>query len=84
MPCRAADAKYARRMFHEIIFPRFVTPPMVISDGGSYFLDKTFRAFSKEFGTKHNMLPLTILKQVGRLRPQTNRSKISYRKRSTT
>jgi hypothetical protein len=25
MPCRAADAKHARRMFHEIIFPRFGT-----------------------------------------------------------
>ena len=42
MPCRAADAKHARRMFHEIIFPRFGTPRMVISDGGSHFIDKTF------------------------------------------
>ena len=35
MPCRAADAKHARKMFHEIIFPRFGTPRMVISDRGS-------------------------------------------------
>ena len=41
MPCRAADSKHARRMFHEIIFPRFGTPRMVISDGGSHFIDKT-------------------------------------------
>jgi transposase InsO family protein len=54
MPCRAADAKHARRMFHEIIFPRFGTPRMVISDGGSHFIDKTFRAFLKELGAKHN------------------------------
>ena len=26
MPCRAADAKHARKIFHEIIFPRFGTP----------------------------------------------------------
>jgi hypothetical protein len=28
---------------------------MVLSDGGSYFIDKTFRAFLKELGTKHNI-----------------------------
>ena len=42
MPCRAADAKHARKMFHEIIFPRFGTPRMVISDGGSHFIDSAF------------------------------------------
>ena len=26
MPCRAADAKHARKTFHEIIFLRFGTP----------------------------------------------------------
>ena len=41
LPCRAADAKHARKMFHEIIFPRFGTPRMVISDGGSHFIDTT-------------------------------------------
>ena len=39
MPCRATDAKHARKMFHEIIFLRFGTPRMVISDGGSHFID---------------------------------------------
>ena len=28
---------------------------MVISDGGSHFIDKTFRAFLKELGAKHNI-----------------------------
>jgi hypothetical protein len=40
--CRAADAKHAQRMFHEVIFPCFETPKMVIGDGGSDFIDKTF------------------------------------------
>ena len=55
LPCRAIDAKHARRMFHEVIFPRFGTPRMVVSDGGSHFIDKTFRAFLRELGAKHNV-----------------------------
>ena len=55
LPCRAADAKHARKMFHEIIFPRFGTPRMVISDGGSHFINQTFRNFLKELGGKHNI-----------------------------
>ena len=55
MPCRAANAKHARKMFQEIIFPRFGTPRMVISDGGSHFIDKTFRNFLRDMGTKHNI-----------------------------
>jgi len=55
LPCRAADAKPARKMFNEIIFPRFGTPRMVISDGGSHFIDTTFRNFLKELGAEHNI-----------------------------
>jgi len=55
IPCRAADAKHARKMFHEIIFPRFGTPRMEISDGGSHFIDTAFRNFLKELGTTHNI-----------------------------
>jgi hypothetical protein len=50
LPCRAADAKHARKMFHEIIFPHLGTPRMVISDGGSHYIDKTFRSFLRELG----------------------------------
>ena len=55
LPCRAADARHAKKMFHEVIFPRFGTPQMVISDGESHFIDKTFRAFLKELVAKHNI-----------------------------
>ena len=58
LPCRDANARLARKMFHEVIFPRFGTPRMVISDGGSHFIDKTFRDFLKEHGTKHNIATL--------------------------
>nr|CAH65917.1 OSIGBa0102O13.8 [Oryza sativa] len=55
MPCSAADARYAKKMFTEIIFPRFGIPRMVISDGGSHFIDKTFRDLLREMGAKHNV-----------------------------
>jgi hypothetical protein len=42
LPCRATDSKHAKKMFHEVIFPRFGTPRLVISDRGSHFIDKTF------------------------------------------
>jgi hypothetical protein len=84
MACRATDTKHDRKMFHEIIFPRFDTPRMVISDGGSHFIDKTLRYFLKELGAKHNIATPIILKQVDRPRPQINRSRTSYRRRSMT
>ena len=37
---------------------------MVISDGGSHFIDKTFRNYLRELGTKHNIATL--------YHPQTN------------
>jgi transposase InsO family protein len=39
-------------MFEEIIFPRFGVPRMVISDGGTHFIDKGFRS---EHGIRHNV-----------------------------
>jgi hypothetical protein len=55
IPCRAASAKHTHKMFHEIIFPHFGTPRMVISDGGSHFIDKTFHSFLRDLSTKHNI-----------------------------
>jgi hypothetical protein len=34
LPCRAADAMHSNWMFHEVIFPRYGDPRIVISDGG--------------------------------------------------
>jgi hypothetical protein len=52
---RNADSKHTKKMFHEVIFPRFETPQMVISDGGSHFIDKAFKQFLAEYGVKHNI-----------------------------
>ena len=42
LPCWTADSKHSKKMFHEVIFPWFGTPQLVISDGGSHFINKTF------------------------------------------
>jgi hypothetical protein len=42
-------------MFHEIIFPRFGTPRIVISDGGSHFIDNIFRKYLASLGVNHRI-----------------------------
>jgi hypothetical protein len=53
LPCRAADAMHSKRMFHEVIFPRYGVARIVISDGGSHFIDRTFRKALTEVGVDH-------------------------------
>ena len=55
MPCIAADAKSSNRTFEETIFPRFNVPRMVISDGGTHFIDKNFRKYLSRHGICHNI-----------------------------
>jgi hypothetical protein len=50
LPCRSADHKSSIRMFEETIFPRFGTPRLVISDGGSHFIDKRFEKYLMNHG----------------------------------
>ena len=54
-PCAAADSKHAIKMFYETIFPRFGIPRVIISDGGSYFIDKRFRRCLAELGVDHRV-----------------------------
>jgi hypothetical protein len=55
IPCRTADSKHANLMFHEVIFPHFGVPWMVISDGGSHFIDKVFWKYLAEHEVHHNI-----------------------------
>jgi hypothetical protein len=43
LPCQIADAMHSKKMFHEVIFPWYEVPRIVISDGRSHFIDQTFR-----------------------------------------
>jgi hypothetical protein len=42
LPCRVADAMHSKKMFHKVIFQSYEAPRIVISDGGSHFIDLTF------------------------------------------
>ena len=48
LPCKHADNVSSKRMFEEIIFPRFGVPRVVISDGGAHFIDKRFKQYLSE------------------------------------
>jgi hypothetical protein len=53
LPCRAADAMHWKKMFHEVIFLRYGVPTIVISDGGSHFIEQTFWETLLEDGVDH-------------------------------
>jgi hypothetical protein len=55
LPCRAADDMHSKRMFHEVIFLRYRVPRIVISDGGSHFIDWTFQKALTEVGVDHRI-----------------------------
>ena len=55
MPCKKADSRHSKRMFKEIIFLRFGTPRMVISDGGTHFTNKKFHLYLQNQGIRHNV-----------------------------
>jgi len=55
MPCRSADSMHSKKMFEEIIFPRFRFPRIVISDRGSHFIDKRFEQYLSKHGIRHNV-----------------------------
>jgi transposase InsO family protein len=46
---------YLKRIFHEVIFPRYGVPRIVISDGESYFIDRTFRKALSEARVDHRI-----------------------------
>jgi hypothetical protein len=43
LPCWAANAMHSKKMFHEVIFLGYGVPRIVISNGGSHFIDQRFR-----------------------------------------
>ncbi|XP_024013196.1 uncharacterized protein LOC112087517 [Eutrema salsugineum] len=49
------DSKMVVKLFKTIIFPKFRVPIVRISDGGSYFLNKTLERLLKKYGVKHKI-----------------------------
>jgi len=50
------DHKVVLKMFKSIIFPRYGIPKVVISDGGSYFINKVFESLLRKHGVKHKVV----------------------------
>jgi hypothetical protein len=55
LPCQATDAMHSKRMFYKVNFSRYRVPRIVISDGGSYFIDQTFQKALTEVGVDHQI-----------------------------
>jgi hypothetical protein len=55
LPCWATDAMHSKKMFHEVIFLTYGVPRIVISDGGSHFIDRTFWIALSEVGVDHQI-----------------------------
>ncbi|XP_048601815.1 uncharacterized protein K02A2.6-like, partial [Brassica napus] len=49
------DARVVTKMFKSNIFPRFGVPRVVISDGGSHFINKLLEGLLKKNGVKHKV-----------------------------
>ncbi|XP_013624645.1 PREDICTED: uncharacterized protein K02A2.6-like [Brassica oleracea var. oleracea] len=49
------DARVVTNMFKTIIFPRFRVPRVVISDGGTHFINKVFQGLLKKNSVKHKV-----------------------------
>jgi transposase InsO family protein len=46
---------HLKKMFHEVIFLRYGVPRIVISDGGSHFIDRTLRKALSKVGVDHQI-----------------------------
>ncbi|XP_024009580.1 uncharacterized protein LOC112084593 [Eutrema salsugineum] len=49
------DSKIVGKLFKTIIFPRFGVPIVVISDGGTHFVNKNLVGLLKKHGVKHKI-----------------------------
>ena len=55
MPCKNTNNMHSKEMFEEIIFSRFRVPRIVLSEGGSHFIDKCFEQYLSKHGIRHNI-----------------------------
>ena len=49
------DARVVSKFFKRQIFSRFNVPRLVISDGGSHFIESKFEALLKKYGVRHRI-----------------------------
>jgi hypothetical protein len=55
LACAKADGNSVKRLFKDVIFPRFGVPRVVISDGGKHFINRQFEQLLKRHGVTHKV-----------------------------
>jgi transposase InsO family protein len=55
MPCRKASTEESIAMIKSMIFPRFGTLRILISDGGTHFTGKNFKKYLSKLGIEHRV-----------------------------
>ncbi|WJZ92712.1 hypothetical protein VitviT2T_011694 [Vitis vinifera] len=55
IPCKHNDHKVVLKFLKENIFSRFGVPKVIISDGGTYFCNKSFETLLAKYGVKHKI-----------------------------
>jgi transposase InsO family protein len=55
MPCRKASTEESITMIKNVIFPRFGTPRILISHGGTHFTGKNFKKSLSKLGIEHRV-----------------------------
>jgi hypothetical protein len=55
MPCCKASTEESIAMIKNMIFPRFGTPRILISDGGTHFTGKNFKTCLSKLGIEHRV-----------------------------
>jgi hypothetical protein len=55
IPRHTAAAQSSKKMFHDIICPRFGVPKVVTSNGGPHFIDGNFRRYLNAQGVEHQI-----------------------------
>ena len=55
LACAKADANSVKRLFNDVIFPRFGVPRAVISDGGKHFINRQFEQLLTKHGVTHKV-----------------------------
>jgi transposase InsO family protein len=65
MPCRKASTEESITMIKNVIFPRFGTPRILISDGGTHFTEKNFKKFLSKLGIEHRVSTAYRKRRIG-------------------
>jgi transposase InsO family protein len=66
---------HSKKMFHEVIFRRYGVLRIFISDGGSHFINQTFRKALSEVGVDHQIATPYHPQTSGRVETSNNQIK---------